>query len=70
LKTLQNRLERYAAAFVLNMLKTNAAAWRLHSVLDSALWGRCGNAVWPSRALWARCGRVVGAPHVRCKDAL
>jgi len=33
-----NRLERHAAAFVLDMLKTNAAGWRLHSVLDSALW--------------------------------
>jgi len=34
-----NRLERHAAAFILNMLKTNAAAWRLHSVLDSSLLG-------------------------------
>jgi len=31
------------AVFILNMLKTNAAAWRLLSVLDSALWGRSGN---------------------------
>ena len=44
-KTLCNLLQRNAAALILNMLKTNAAAWRLHSVLDSALWGRCDNAV-------------------------
>jgi len=37
-----NRIERHAAAFVLTMLKINSAAWRLHSVLDSALWQRCG----------------------------
>jgi len=41
-QTLCNRLERHAAAFVLNMLKTNAAVWRFHSVLDSTLWQRCG----------------------------
>ena len=42
-----NRLERHAAAFILSMLKTNATAWRFHSVLDSTLWGlleRCGRA--------------------------
>jgi len=32
-----NRLERHAAAFTLSMLKTNAVAWRFHSVLDSTL---------------------------------
>ena len=36
--TLCNRLARNAAAFTLSMLKTNAAAWRFHSVLDSTLW--------------------------------
>jgi len=36
-----NRLERHAAAFILSMLKTNAAAWRFHSVLHSTLWQRC-----------------------------
>ena len=41
-ETLCNRLERHAAAFILSMLKTNAAAWRFHSVLDSTLWQRCG----------------------------
>jgi len=41
-ETLCNRLERHAAAFTLSMLKTNAAAWRFHSVLDSTLWQRCG----------------------------
>jgi len=33
--TLCNRPERHAAAFTLSMLKTTAAAWRFHSVLDS-----------------------------------
>jgi len=41
-ETLCNRLERHAAAFTLSMLKTNAAAWRFHSVLNSTLWQRCG----------------------------
>ena len=41
IETLCNLLERRAAAFILNMLETNAAAWRLHSVLDSTLWQRC-----------------------------
>jgi len=36
-QTLCNRLERHAAVFILSMLKTNAAAWRFHSVLDSTL---------------------------------
>jgi len=36
-ETLCNRLERPAAAFILSMLKTNAAAWRVHNVLDSTL---------------------------------
>jgi len=38
-ETLCNRLERHPAAFILSMLKTNAAAWRFHSVLNSTLWG-------------------------------
>jgi len=33
-ETLCNRLERHAAAFTLSMLKTNAATWRFHSVLN------------------------------------
>jgi len=41
-ETLCNLLERHAAAFILSMLKTNAAAWRFHRVLDSTLWQRCG----------------------------
>jgi len=63
-ETLCNRLERHAAAFILSMLKTNAAAWRFHSVFDGTLWQRCGNAVGSSRAPWARCERA------RCKDAV
>jgi len=55
-KTLCNCLERHAAAFILNMLKTNTMAWRLQRVLDSMLWGCCGNAVGSSRAPWAPCG--------------
>ena len=58
-ETLRNRIERRAAAFILGMLKTNAAAWRLHSVLDRTLWG-----------LLERRGRVVSAPRARCKDAV
>jgi len=46
------------------MLKTSAAAWLLYRVLDSALWGRCGNAVVFSRAPWA----PLGAPLARSKD--
>jgi len=42
-----------------NMLKTNAAAWRLHIVLDSALWERCDNAVGSSTALLTRCGHTM-----------
>ena len=57
-KVLCNRQECHSVAFILNMLKTNAAAWRLHSVLDSALWGRCGNAAESSWAPWERCGRA------------
>jgi len=41
-ETLCNRLKRHATAFILSMLKTKATAWRLHSVLDSTLWQRCG----------------------------
>jgi len=37
-----NRLERHAAAFYLSILKTNAAAWRFHRVLDSMLWQHWG----------------------------
>jgi len=36
-KTLCYRQERHVPAITLNMLKTNAAACRLHSVLDGAL---------------------------------
>jgi len=50
---LLHRLERHAAAIILNMHKDNAAAWRLHNTL----WG-----------LLERCGRVVGAPRARCVD--
>jgi len=57
-ETLCNRLERHEAAFTLSMLKTNAAAWRFHSVLDSTLWQRCGNVVGSSRAPWARYERA------------
>jgi len=32
-----HRLERYAAAIILNMLKGNAATKRLHKAIDSAL---------------------------------
>jgi len=55
-ETLCNSLERHAAAFTLSMLKTNAAAWRFHSVLDSTVWQRCGNAF---RAPWARYERAL-----------
>jgi len=57
-QTLCKRLERHTAAFILSMLKTNATAWRLHSVLDRTLWG-----------LQERHGSVVGALRERCKDA-
>jgi len=50
-----------------NMLKTNAAAWRLHSVLDTV---RCVDVVATLWGLQERRGRVVGAPRARCKDAL
>jgi len=56
--TLWKRLEGHAAAFILSMLKTNAAAWRFPSVLDS-MWQRCGNTVVFFRAPWARCGGAV-----------
>jgi len=59
MQTLCNRIERHAAAFIFSMLKTNAAAWRFHSVLDSTLWG-----------LLERRGRVMSAPRARCKDAV
>ena len=54
-----NVLERHTAAFVLSMLKINAAAWRLHSVLGSALWGlleRCVHAVKTPRKSCIRVG--------------
>jgi len=51
----------------LNMLKTNATAWRLHSVLCSALHVNVVATLW---GLLERCGRVVGAPCARCTDAL
>jgi len=47
------RQERHAAGIILNIHKDNTAAWRLHSELDSALWGRCGNVVGATRAPWA-----------------
>ena len=61
-ETLCNRIERHAAAFVLHMLKTNAAAWHLHSVLDSA----CGDVVTMLWGFLGRSGRVVGAPLAHC----
>jgi len=64
--TLCNRLERHATAFILSMLKTNTAAWRLHSVLDSKL---C-NAVATLRVLLERRGRVVGALWARRVNAV
>jgi len=64
-----NRLEHHAAG-VLSMLKINAAAWRLHSVLDSALRERCWNAVGTLWGLLKRHGRVVGAPRARCQGAV
>jgi len=42
----------------------NAAAWRLHSVLDSTLKGRFVNAVWSS--LWARRVHAVKTPFIYC----
>ena len=47
--TLQKRLERYAA-------------WRLHSVLDSTLWQRCGIFQSAVGALWARRVNAVKTP--------
>jgi len=38
-------IERHGAAINLNMHKDNAAVWRLHCALDSALLGLCGKAV-------------------------
>jgi len=52
--------------FVFIMLKINSAAWRLHSVSDSALWERFDNAV----GLLERRGRVVGALRALYKDAV
>jgi len=45
-QTLCNRLERHTATSILK----KGVAWRLHSVLDGALWGRYGKAVVSSRA--------------------
>jgi len=54
---LYHHIERHAGAIFLNMLKNNAAVWRLQSEIDIARFGGyCGNAVGSSRALWARCG--------------
>jgi len=50
-----SHLERHVVVGFFSMFKINATAWPLHSVLDSALWGCCSNAVGSSRALWARC---------------
>jgi len=49
-----HRIERHAAAIVLN----TTAAGCLHSALDSALWGHSGNVVGSSSAPWARCGHA------------
>jgi len=51
------------------MLKTITAAWRLHSVLDSALSGGCGNAMGSSRAPWARCGRNMNSNKIIIMNA-
>jgi len=53
--TLCNRLECHAAAFILNMLKTNATAWRCSACYTAC----CGNAVGSSRAPWAGCMNAV-----------
>jgi len=66
-ETLCNHLKGHAVLFILSMLKTSAVAWRLHSVLDSPLWQRCGNAVGSSRApLWARHVKAVKTPYKFC----
>jgi len=62
--TLCQRIECHAAAIILNMHKDNAEACYLNSVLDSAMWERCGNGVGSSSApsvgaLWARRVRSV-----------
>jgi len=54
-RALCHRLERHAAAIILNLHKNNAASGRLHS----ALWG-----------LLECHGRDVGAPRARCEDAV
>jgi len=64
-KTLCKLLERHAAALILNMLKTNVAAWRLHF----AQCVRHRAVGW----LWQRCKvffSAVGTPRARCKHAL
>jgi len=62
METLCNRIERHAVVFVLSMLKTNTAAWRFHSVLDSTQWQRCG-VFWSAvGALWARRVHAVKTP--------
>jgi len=62
-KTPCNRLERHAAAFILSMLKTNAAglafAQRVRQHAVATLWG-----------LLERRESVVGAPRERCIDAV
>ena len=63
MKTPCNRLERHAAAFILSMLKTNAAglafAQRVRQHAVATLWG-----------LLERRESVVGAPRERCIDAV
>jgi len=65
-ETMCNRLERHAAAFILSMLKTNAAAWRFHRVLNSTLWQRCGVFKSAVNALWARRLHAVMTPCKIC----
>jgi len=58
-ETLCNRLERHAAAFTLSMLKTNAAAWRFHSVLDST----CKLCIWSRRL---QCILIIKQIMIKC----
>jgi len=51
--TLCNRLERHAAAFILNMPKTNAQRVRQHVV--GMVWQHGGVFESAVGALWARC---------------
>ena len=65
-ETLCNHLESHAAAFILSMLKTNAAAWCFHSVLDRRLWQHCGVFQSAVGALWARRVHAVKMPCKFC----